>query len=98
MCVRSMRNHDTSLQAQNPVADAGDALAQAEHAVAALQSHPNEIQAQQAASALAQAEHAILSATGDDNEQAVADLLAGCSQAHESFAQAVDQLQSATDR
>lgn len=87
-----MRNHDTSLQAQSPVADAGDALAQAEHAVSTLLSHPSATQAKQALASLAQAEHAVVSAQASADEATVGQLLSDCSAVHDTFKKAASQV------
>ncbi|MCY0875760.1 MAG: hypothetical protein OWT28_05780 [Firmicutes bacterium] len=87
-----MRNHDTSLQDQSPLADAGDALRKAQHAVSSLQSHPNHMGLQQAANALAHTEKAISAAQGDENKPAVKELLMTCSETHDAFVEVAEYL------
>jgi len=92
MHMAHRRNHDPSVQMQSPIADAGAALRQAEHAVAQYRAHPGSEQAQQAEAALQQTERAILTAeSSSDNPLAVSELIASCSAIHDRFVQSTEE-------
>lgn len=85
-----MRRRDSSMKAQNPLVDAGEALDRAENATTQARSYPTSENVQQAENSIRHASNAVSQTTKSDNEIAEKNLQTRLSKVKETLANTQD--------